>query len=118
MALKTYKQRVAKVLEKYENARNDDKTLYAYYIYEYASEFIRKDYEGHEYVRLRDMKHLPSTESVRRARQIIQNDDGKFLPTKESVKKGRGTKEKNWRDAEVREAKQLDIYEMEANTSS
>lgn len=108
--LKTYKQRVAKVLEKYWGTRNDDRDLYAHYIYTFHPHYIQKDADGEPYIRLKDFRKLPSMESVRRARQIIQNDDGKFLPTSEEVRKERGMKEKDYFNAEVRHAKNFDVY--------
>ena len=106
MALKTYKDKVKVILEKYEKARNNDGTLLAFYIWEYMPHMIGKDQDGEPCIRLSNIKHLPPIENLRRSRQIIQNDLGLFPPTDPKVCKARKIKEENWRNAEVREAKQ------------
>lgn len=103
--LKTYKQRVRQILEKYEKARDNDGILTAYYIATYHPTLLRKDTDGNSCVPLKYFGELPPLENIRRSRQLIQNDDGEFLPTKESIRKARKIKEKNWREVEVREAK-------------
>lgn len=105
MELKTYKQRVEKVLEEVEKTRNDDGTLVAHYIYKYHRNLVTTDQNGEFAIPLRRFRDLPPLENIRRSRQIIQNVDGKFQPTDPEVIKARQTKEKNWREAEVREAK-------------
>jgi hypothetical protein len=46
-------------------------------------------------------------ENLRRVRQIIQNENEMYQPTDPKVRKARGIKEKNWREAEIREAKNI-----------
>jgi hypothetical protein len=102
--LKTYKDRVRKLLELHENARNNDGTLYAIYIATYHEILVTKNKNNMRAVLLSDFKNLPPMENIRRSRQLIQNGDGEFLPTDAKVREARKIKEKNWRDSEVREA--------------
>lgn len=102
--LATYKERVRILLEKYEKARNNDGTLLAYYINTYHKHLVIPDSDGEPSIKLRNLKHLPPIENIRRSRQLIQNTDGEYLPTDHMVCKARRIKERNWRDAEVREA--------------
>lgn len=109
MELKNIKKKVQTILEQHESARNNDGTLYAYFISKYCKHLVAYIHEGFEestpVIALKDFKHLPPMESIRRSRQIIQNDNNLFLPTLESVRKARKIKEQNYRDCEVREAK-------------
>ena len=104
--LKTYKKRVHHILKIFPNARNSDGTLLAHYIATFEKRLIIDDVNGEPSIKLRNLKHLPPIENLRRSRQIIQNDNGDFLPTDIMVRKARGIKEKNWRECEVREAQQ------------
>lgn len=108
--LKTYKEKTAAVLKKYSATRNSDMNLYAHYLYMYYPGKIIKNQADELCIRLSDLKEMPTMENIRRSRQIIQNDDGMFLPTDPEVAKERGIKEKDWHDAEVREAKAYDVY--------
>jgi len=103
--LKTYKQKVRYLLEKYPQARNSDGTLVAHYIKEFHRHLIQKNIDGDESIALKNIKHLPPLENIRRCRQIIQNDNEEFPPTDPEIAKARGIKEENWRTAEVREAR-------------
>lgn len=109
MELKTYKQKVYKILKEFPEARNSDGTLLAHYINIYQRQLVVPDANGSPAISLKNIKHLPPFENIRRVRQIIQNDNGDFLPTDPKVIKARKIKEKNWEDCEVREAKQLKI---------
>jgi len=102
--LKDVKNKVYFVLRDHEKARNNDGTLIAHLLNKHYTRFIRKDADGEKVVRLKDFQHFPSFESIRRARQIIQNDDNEFLPTDPKVAKARRIKEEDYRNAEVREA--------------
>ena len=62
---------------------------------------------GQPVLPLKNFKHLPPMENLRRVRQIIQNENEMYEPTDPDVRKARGIKEKNWRDAEIREAKNI-----------
>lgn len=108
--LKTYKQRTAAVMKKYAATRNNDMSLYAHYLYTYFPGKIDEDANGDAFIRLKDLKEMPTMENIRRSRQIIQNDDRKYLPTDPEVARERGMKEKDWRDKEVRDAKNHDVY--------
>ena len=97
----TYEKNAFEILEKNEKARNNDGTLYAHYLKEYVHEFIRKDENGDEYVRLKDLQHIwckANPYNVIRTRQKIQSPDGlfKFLPTLPSIRKARKISEHDW----------------------
>lgn len=103
--LKTYKQKVRVVLERYEKARNNDGTLFAYYLLTFHKHMLHTGADGDIAIKLKYMKDLPPLENIRRSRQLIQNGDNEYLPTLASVRKARKIKEENWRECEVREAK-------------
>lgn len=105
--LKTYKQKVRAILAEYEPARNNDGTLWACYIFKYAKHLVVKDTEGNPAVSLSNFKNLPTSQSIRLARQLVQNEDGDYPPTDPDVKKKRGIKDENIRNLEWREAKQV-----------
>lgn len=83
----TLKHKVEKILELFEDARNNDAVLYAHLIYYYYNKYITTNASGDFCIRLKDLKHLPKQYDVQRYRQIIQNKEEKFLPTNEEVKK-------------------------------
>lgn len=91
-------------MEEHEKARNNDWTLMAHYMLRYYKKILFQDEQGHWAIRLRDLQHLCSFETLRRSRQIIQNDHMLLIPTDPKVRKARKIKEKNMREAEVREA--------------
>lgn len=115
MNLKTFKQRVAWILERSEKARNNDGYLYAQYINKFENKYVfeipdpENDGKFIKVIALKSFEHLPPSENIRRPRQIIQNNDNKYLPTEEKVRKARNIKELNWTNIEVREAKLLNI---------
>lgn len=102
--LKTYKQKVRYVLEFVPQTRNSDGLLIAHYINHFHRHMVMENQNGDKCVPLKYFNELPPFETIRRCRQIIQNVNGDFIPTDEKVIKGRGIKEENWRNAEVREA--------------
>lgn len=108
MTLKKYKPKVRQILSEKEKARNDDGYLIAWMIARHAPQFVQKDVDGDKSVKLKDLAEITTTvnfETIRRTRQIIQNDNGEFPPTDKKILEARGIKEKNWRDSEVREAR-------------
>ncbi|MCD6235699.1 MAG: hypothetical protein J7J94_01725 [Thaumarchaeota archaeon] len=74
--LKTVKERVEYLLEHYPEARNDDFYLYILYIRHFEPELSRYI----DYVPFNIIKRSTRFESVRRARQKIQ-EEGHYLPT-------------------------------------
>jgi len=109
MALKNYKEKVYHILKKHPSTRNNDGRLLAFFIVTYCKNLVFKNQEGKVSMELEDLDQLPPIENVRRSRQIIQNDDGDFPPTDPEVAKERGIKQKDWRDKEVREAKDYQV---------
>lgn len=103
--LKHYKQKVQKILEDHESARNNDGTMIAYFIQKYCSHLI-VEVDGVVMLPLKNFKNLPPLENLRRSRAIIQNDNQILRPTDPRVSKARRIKEENFRNAEVREAKE------------
>ena len=107
--LKHYRQKVETILKDHESARNNDGSLYAYFIIKYCPQLVQHIHEGFKesipVIPLKNFKHLPPMENIRRSRQIIQNDNNLYLPSDPAVRKARKIKEENWRNAEVREAK-------------
>lgn len=107
--LKDYKEKVYAIMEKYEQARNNDWTLIAHYVNTYRYHLLFENEAKDKCVALKDLKKFPSAETIIRARRLIQNEDGVLLPTDPAVSKKRRIKEQNYRDAEVREAKAHEV---------
>jgi CO dehydrogenase nickel-insertion accessory protein CooC1 len=105
MELRHYKEKVQKILEEHEQARNNDGTLIAHFVKRYYKTLLVVDPDGNEMLPLKNFKHLPPMETITRARRIIQNDNHMLIPTDPNVAKARRIKEENYRNAEVREAK-------------
>jgi len=79
------KDKVKYILEKYPEARNDDRYLWLMYVREFEpelSKYIR-------YIPYNVLKNTISFETLRRTRQKIQNEEGLYLPTDPSVIKRR-----------------------------
>lgn len=104
--LKNFKPKVKSILEEHESARNNDGTLMAYFIKKYCKHLV-VEVDGLDMLPLKNFKNLPPFESIRRVRQIIQNDNQILRPTDPAVSKARRIKEENYRNAEVREAKDV-----------
>jgi len=102
--LKTFKQKVADILKEKPATRDSDSLLYAHYIFRFHKSVVKMNEEQKPYIMLADLNNLPPSETIRRCRQIIQNNDNLYLPTTLAVRKARKIKEENYRDAEVREA--------------
>ncbi len=72
------KPAVQKVLKEWERARNDD-------------QFLIWMVQGlDKYLSFEAFKKMMPSETIRRARQKIQNEEGHFLPTEPEVLKQRG----------------------------
>lgn len=110
MELKDYKHQVKEIMREHKQARNSDWTLLAHYISKHRPELVHYTQPDERQkasivcVPLNKFKYFPSAETLIRARRIIQNEDCILLPTDPEVVKARGIKEKNYREAEVREA--------------
>jgi len=119
MKLKDCKPKVRQVLEQVPESRDNDQVLIKEILIRHCRQYLVKDrnmaqrpdgtYEDEYYINLKYLQYLPSFETIRRSRQIIQNHpkNPQFLPTTEAVRKARKIKEQNWRDAEVREANKI-----------
>lgn len=104
--LKTYKQKVAYVLHHHEEARNSDVKLFEYYVGLFHPDALIEAHDDTLGVSFDAMEFLPAFETLRRSRQIIQNDNGEYLPTDPKVIERRGNRERNYREVEVREARE------------
>jgi len=104
--LKTYKEKVFKILKDHMLSRNDDGLVIAYYIKYHQANLVTLDINRTDRcIKLKDFIHLDPIENITRARRIIQNEDGHFLPTDPAVRKQRKIKEKEMPE-QVREAVQ------------
>lgn len=101
--------RVHDILEANEDARNCDWVMIARYVAKYHHSSMKMDEAGSKYSYLRDWHEFTPAETLVRARRIVQNDMHLHLPTNPKVRKARRIKEQNYREAEVREAKQIKI---------
>lgn len=94
--LKTIKEKVNWILKEYPKTRNDDKNLFIIYTCVFHEPLLEKD----GMIKLENIYNLPSFESIRRSRQLIQRnaytkvlrgDDSyrKYLPDDKTVLKRR-----------------------------
>lgn len=84
----TIKFNIINLMKSDERCRNDDKWL----LYRYGKDVMKMDWDDFE-----QWSRMPSIESVRRIRQMIQNTAGLFLPTNEETRESRGIQEQAWR---------------------
>jgi hypothetical protein len=78
------------ILRKYKDSRDNDNILFARYIFEFNKEFLKTS--GDEtYVSLSVFPHLPSFESISRARRKAQEEE-KELAASEDVQFARAVK--------------------------
>jgi len=75
-SFRSVKEIVRYILSKKEKARDDDKILICYCMKYYG--VLTNDMRFNTQ---RFLEFMPSTETIRRVRQEIQNTDGEFLPT-------------------------------------
>lgn len=87
--LKTLKEQVEYVLEKFDIARNSDKylTWRVWVIF----------YNVNKVVDFQQFMKLPSEDNVKRIRAHIQNVEKRFIPTAEEIAIERGWKIDEWR---------------------
>ena len=90
---KTIKERVEWILKNYPEARNNDFYLYLLYLRNFERELSKYI----KYIPFGLIKSATPFESVRRARQLIQNTEGKYPPTDPEVIRRRRIKEKAMR---------------------
>lgn len=84
----TIKFGIINLMKSDERCRNDDKWL----LYRYGRDVVKMDWNDFD-----DWSRMPSIESVRRIRQMIQNTAGLFLPTDPKARESRGIQEQVWR---------------------
>lgn len=84
---RTIKKQVEKALKENESARNDDK---------YLTWLVLRNYTN-IYIKFTDFNKLPSFETIRRMRQVIQNKEKRLIPTDPKVIKKRQQREKEIR---------------------
>ena len=96
--MKKIKDRVLIILEKYPPCRNDDKQLFIQYCREYhPRSVIYSEKMDRFYLDIEQyFSVLPSTETIRRSRQLVQAE-GKYPPTSERVAKQRDLNEQRIR---------------------
>jgi len=82
--LRSVKERVEWLLKNHPETRNDDRYLIILYLRYFTP--MRKYMKFVPYSVIKD---LPSFESIRRVRQLIQ-EEGKYLPTDPEVRRRRG----------------------------
>lgn len=107
MKLKDGKIKVRQVLKEIEESRNNDGVLIEEILIRHCRQFLVKDSNNEYFINLKNLQYLPSFETIRRSRQLVQNGDGEYPPTKPEVLKARKIKEKNYRDCEIRETKTI-----------
>lgn len=89
------KEKVLYILEEEPDTRNNDKLLTIRIWEHFYPSIVKKSKDGRSAILLDDMFSLPSQDNIKRARAIIQNDEGKFKATDMFVKIRRESSGKN-----------------------
>lgn len=93
--IKNLKEKVYKMLEKSEKARNDDIHLQFMLIHHYYPDGIKQDENGVWWISRRAATVFQER-YVARLRGVIQNEEGLFLPTDPAVMRRRKINEETW----------------------
>jgi hypothetical protein len=91
------KDQVEVILKDYPASRDSDITLTIALWKKFYSAHIKTTQDGSFGILLQSLYALPSQESVKRLRALIQNDEHRLLPTDSRVRKQRRIKEEEWR---------------------
>lgn len=93
--IKNLKEKVYKVLEVSERARNDDIHLQFHLIHTFYPSWIMKTEDWQWWIS-RKASSIFKEDWIRRLRAKIQNEEKLFLPTDPEVRKQRKISEENW----------------------
>lgn len=88
--LKTAKGRVQEILRKYPHTRDSDWWLLIRYLQEWHPELKL-------FINYQELKNVPMSETIRRVRQKIQNEEGLYVPSC-AVDDARKEKEETYRN--------------------
>jgi len=97
--LETLKEMVLLVLERVPHTRNSDISLTLNVWHQFYREYLFQDENDKWCVKLETISELPREDNIKRARAIIQNEDGLFLPTDEAVAIARHWAAEDWKEA-------------------
>jgi len=89
------KEKVKYCLEKYEDARNNDKKLINSVYVEFYNNLLFRTDDNKYAVKLVDMYELPNPSHIVRWRQKF-NQNNEYIPTDEKVREIRSKEEKKW----------------------
>lgn len=91
------KDQVEIILSDYPKTRDSDVTLVIELWKKFYSAHIKKASNGEFGVYLSSLYTLPTHESIKRIRALIQNDENRFLPTEFKIRKQRRILEDKWK---------------------
>jgi hypothetical protein len=92
------KEQVEVILKDYPPTRDNDITLMIALWKKFYSVHIKVTSSNEQGIYLKSLYTLPTHESIKRVRALIQNDEHRFLPTDSRVRKQRRIKEEEWRN--------------------
>lgn len=93
---KALKDMVRSALRDDEQSRNSDIRLFNYLLVNRFGHFLFKDADGDYCIKLRALYEVPSQDNVKRARAVIQNGDHEYLPTTDAIRRKRQISENDW----------------------
>lgn len=79
-----------------EQSRNSDIRLFNYLLVNRFGHFLFKDADGDYAIKLKALYDVPSQDNVKRARAVIQNGDHEYLPTTDDIRRKRQISESDW----------------------
>ena len=91
------KDQVEVILKDYPASRDSDITLTIALWKKFYSAHIKVTSTNEAGIYLKSLYALPSQESIKRVRALIQNDEHRLLPTDSRVRRTRRIKEEEWR---------------------
>jgi len=91
------KNQILVMLREFPDTRNSDIKLMIHLWNRYYPAHI-KNTSGGQGIFLSSLYTLPTQESIKRIRAVVQNDEHKYLPSDSKVRKQRRIKEEEWRE--------------------
>lgn len=110
--IKTYYDEVLTILANIPQARDDDRyltvCLWKQFTPHHVSNFDNRDYVSMKAI----VENLPHSDSIERARRVIQNDLGIYPPTTLRIAKKRRMREEDWREERRHKITHQEAQEM------
>lgn len=95
--IKNLRKAIEHILKNIPETRNSDQYL-TLCIWKNFCPDVVKNFDGVDYIAMKDFMELPREDNIKRLRAKIQNEEHKYLPTSWEVAKQRQIDESVWRN--------------------